>query len=291
MKLIVNSKHTTSSKLLFSQIANRLEKIYNKNESRQLTKMLLADTLSLSFEDIVIDKEVDINAVKGEVLDQQIALLANYQPIQYVLGKAYFFEREFMVNSSVLIPRQETEELVKEILIDNKRPNLKVLDIGSGSGCIGITLALELENAQVSSLDVDEGALQVTMKNAARRGVELKSIIANVLALDVLPDKYDIIVSNPPYVTEKEKGEMHNNVLDHEPHLALFVPDDDPLKFYRKIVSLAKQHLNPNGKLYLEINENFGPEIVGLYEDENCSFVKLVQDINGKDRIVKAIFE
>ena len=291
MKLIVNSKHTTSSKLLFSQIANRLEQIYNKNESRQLTKMLLADTLSLSFEDIVIDKEVDINAAKGEVLDQQIALLANYHPIQYVLGKAYFFEREFMVNSSVLIPRQETEELVKEILIDNKRPNLKVLDIGSGSGCIGITLALELENAQVSSLDVDEGALQVTMKNAARQGVELKSIIANVLALDVLPDKYDIIVSNPPYVTEKEKGEMHNNVLDHEPHLALFVPDDDPLKFYRKIVSLAKQHLNPNGKLYLEINENFGPEIVGLCEDENCSFVKLVQDINGKDRIVKAIFE
>lgn len=284
-------KGKTSSKLLFDQIVNRLAEIYNPFECRQLTKMLMAETVSISFEEIMIDKKVDIITKKEEILEQQIELLMGYHPIQYVLGKAYFFDREFIVNPNVLIPRQETEELVKEILIDNKRPELKVLDIGSGSGCIGITLALELENAQVTSLDIDKGAIKVMLKNAELHSVHLESILANILTMDELPKNYDIIVSNPPYVTEKEKKEMHNNVLDHEPHLALFVPDDDAVKFYRKIVWLAKRHLNPNGKLYLEINENFGPEILTLCENEKCSFLKLVQDINGKDRIIKAMFD
>jgi release factor glutamine methyltransferase len=284
-------KDNTSAKLLFDQIVNRLAQIYNPFESRQLTKMLMAETLSISFEEIMIDQEVYIGAAKRELLEQQIELLMDYHPIQYVLGTAHFFDREFMVNPSVLIPRQETEELVKEILIDNKRPNLKILDIGSGSGCIGITLALELENAKVTSLDIDKEALAVTLKNAEQHGVHLESILKDILTMDELPEKYDIIVSNPPYVTEKEKNEMHNNVLDHEPHLALFVPDEDALKFYQKIVWLSKRHLNPNGKLYLEINENFGPEILTLCENEKCSFLKLVQDINGKDRIIKAMFD
>ena len=284
-------KDITSSKSLFNQIVNLLEQIYNPNESRQLTKMLMTETLSISFEEIIIDNEVDMVAIKGDVLEQQIELLMSYHPIQYVLGKAHFFGREFMVNPSVLIPRQETEELVKEILIDNKKPNLKILDIGSGSGCIGITLALELADAQVTSLEIDKHALEVTMKNAEQHGVELESISVDILAINEFPSRYDIIVSNPPYVTEKEKKEMRNNVLNHEPHLALFVPDDDALKFYRKIIWLAKRNLNPNGKLYLEINESYGQEILTLCEDEKCSFLKLVQDINGKDRIVKAMFE
>jgi release factor glutamine methyltransferase len=166
---------------------------------------------------------------------------------------------------------------------------LHILDIGSGSGCIGITLALEMSDARVSLLDVEEAALEVSKENARRNQLDLSSIQENVLEIDRLPQKYDIIVSNPPYVTEKEKELMHPNVLLHEPAVALFVPDDDPLVFYKKIITLAKEALQPKGKLYFEINENYGWEVIKLCEQAGCTFVKLVQDINGKDRIVKAI--
>lgn len=251
----------------------------------------MEDMLGISFEKIVIDEEIVMESSTKEVLEEKVNLLMNYHPIQYVLGKAHFYGREFIVNPSVLIPRQETEELISEILIDTKKPGLKILDIGSGSGCIGITLALELLDADVSVLDVDGGALEVARKNAVKNDVALDYILEDILNLESLPKKYDLIVSNPPYVTEKEMELMQNNVLDHEPHLALFVPDDDPLKFYRRIVSLAKKHLAPNGKLYFEINERFGPDLLTLCEEEKCSFLKLVQDINGKDRMLKAVFD
>ncbi|MCK5469437.1 MAG: peptide chain release factor N(5)-glutamine methyltransferase, partial [Cyclobacteriaceae bacterium] len=198
---------------------------------------------------------------------------------------------EFIVNPCVLIPRQETEELINEILIDNKRPNLKILDIGSGSGCIGITLALELENPIVTALDIDESALEVTLQNAKQHEVNMDSILDDILLKDQLPEQYDIIVSNPPYVTEMEKKYLLNNVLDHEPYKALFVPDDNPLLYYKRIVLLAKKYIKPRGKLYFEINENYGPEVAKICEDENFTHIKLVQDINGKDRILKAMID
>lgn len=280
-----------SSKTLFDQIANTLMKVYNEDESRQLTKMLMEELFSISFEKIMIDEEISVNTSDKKLLDEKTDMLKNHHPIQYVLGKAHFYEREFVVNPNVLIPRQETEELVNEILLDNKRPNLKILDIGSGSGCIGISLALELKDAMVTAMDIDNGALDVSRQNAKRHHAKLKFILADILTLDKLPEKYDIIVSNPPYITDKEKQLMHNNVLDHEPHKALFVPDDNPLLFYKQIVLLAKKYLSPKGKLYFEINESFGTELTQICTKESYTYVKLVQDINGKDRILKAMID
>ncbi len=250
----------------------------------------MEDLLGISFEKIMIDEGIVMTTSTKELIKKKVSLLMNFHPIQYVLGKAHFFSREFIVNPSVLIPRQETEELVGEVLIDNKKPGLKILDIGSGSGCIGITLALELQDAHVSVLDVDGVALDVARQNAVKHNAALDYIKEDILSVESLPENYDIIVSNPPYVREKEKDLMQNNVLDHEPQLALFVSDDDPLKFYRRIVSLAKKHLTANGKLYFEINESYGPDLLKLCEDEKCSYIKLVQDINGKDRMIKAVF-
>ena len=280
-----------SSKTLYNQIVNKLVQIYNEDEARQLTKMLLEDVIGISFEKIMIDEEITLDESDKNLLDEKIDLLMKYHPIQYVLGKAYFYGREFIVNPCVLIPRQETEELINEILIDNKRPNLKILDIGSGSGCIGITLALELENPIVTALDIDESALEVTLQNAKQHEVNMDSILDDILLKDQLPEQYDIIVSNPPYVTEMEKKYLLNNVLDHEPYKALFVPDDNPLLYYKRIVLLAKKYIKPRGKLYFEINENYGPEVAKICEDENFTHIKLVQDINGKDRILKAMID
>ncbi|MCK5102385.1 MAG: peptide chain release factor N(5)-glutamine methyltransferase [Cyclobacteriaceae bacterium] len=280
-----------SSKNLYNQIVNKLVQIYNEDEARQLTKMLLEDVIGISFEKIMIDEEITLDESDKNLLDEKIDLLMKYHPIQYVLGKAYFYGREFIVNPCVLIPRQETEELINEILIDNKRPNLKILDIGSGSGCIGITLALELENPIVTALDIDESALEVTLQNAKQHEVNMDSILDDILLKDQLPEQYDIIVSNPPYVTEMEKKYLLNNVLDHEPYKALFVPDDNPLLYYKRIVLLAKKYIKPRGKLYFEINENYGPEVAKICEDENFTHIKLVQDINGKDRILKAMID
>ncbi|MCK5705072.1 MAG: peptide chain release factor N(5)-glutamine methyltransferase [Cyclobacteriaceae bacterium] len=280
-----------SSKNLYNQIVNKFVQIYNENEARQLTKMLMEDVIGISFEKIMIDEEITLDESDKNLLDEKIDLLMKYHPIQYVLGKAYFYGREFIVNPCVLIPRQETEELINEILIDNKRPNLKILDIGSGSGCIGITLALELENPMVTALDIDESALEVTLQNAKQHEVNMDSILDDILLKDQLPEQYDIIVSNPPYVTEMEKKYLLNNVLDHEPYKALFVPDDNPLLYYKRIVLLAKKYIKPRGKLYFEINENYGPEVAKICEDENFTHIKLVQDINGKDRILKAMID
>lgn len=276
--------------MLYVQCVNALIPDYGEDEARQISKLLLLDLLDISFEKIMIDDEVQLEAAQHERISEAMAQLKSHTPIQYVLGKAHFFGRDFHVNNHVLIPRQETEELINEIMVDNKRPGLHILDIGAGSGCIGITLALEMETAQVSLLEVDAHALEVGMINARQHQLDLSFILEDILAISSLPDKYDIIVSNPPYVTEKEKRVMYPNVLLHEPTKALFVPDDDPLVFYKKIILLAKEALLPKGRLYFEINENYGWEVLRLCEQAGCSFVKLVQDLNGKDRIVKAVF-
>lgn len=280
-----------SSKKIYYSIVNELIPLYGEDESRQLTRMLLEAVLEIPFEKVIIDEKITYSLSIQKQLDEKISLLKNYMPIQYVLEKAHFYGRDFFVNPSVLIPRQETEELINEIVIDNKRKGLEVLDIGSGSGCIGITLGLELEGAGISAMDIDGKALDVTVINARNLGVDVQCFLEDILSLDQLPGQYDIIVSNPPYVTESEKSEMLNNVLEHEPLQALFVPDSDPLKFYRKIIRLAKKHLKPKGKLYFEINEHFGADMIALSEKEQCACLRLIQDLNGKDRFVKVMFD
>lgn len=287
----MSSGETQSSKKIYDSVVNELIPLYGKDESRQLTKMLLEAVVDIPFERVIIDEKITYSSSSQQDLDKKIDLLKNYLPIQYVLGKAHFYGRDFIVNPSVLIPRQETEELINEIVIDNRQDGLKVLDIGSGSGCIGITLGLELDGANISAIDIDGKALDMTLKNARNLGVDVQCYMEDILAIDQLPGKYDIIVSNPPYVTESEKKEMLNNVLEHEPPQALFVPNNNPLIFYKKIIQLAKNHLRPKGKLYFEINEHFGAEMIALCEEEQCACLRLIHDLNGKDRFIKTMFD
>ena len=212
-------------------------------------------------------------------------------PIQYLLGKTHFYGLDFEVNENVLIPRPETEELVEWIINENKaidkKKKVKILDIGTGSGCIAISLAKNLPNAEVYAIDVSKKALETAKRNAISNNVEIIFMLKNVLELEILKSNYDIIVSNPPYVRNLEKEEIKKNVLDYEPHLALFVEDNDALIFYRKIASLAQKNLLENGQLYFEINQYLGKEMTDLLEEMNFKNIELRKDIYDNDRMIK----
>lgn len=213
--------------------------------------------------------------------------LEQFRPIQYIFGKAYFYGLEFSVNENTLIPRPETEELVEWIIHENnKRGSFNILDIGTGSGCIPISLSANLPQADVSAIDISVAALAVAKENAVVNNVSVNFIQTDILDADTLPEQYDVIVSNPPYVRNLEKVEIQPNVLDYEPHLALFVDDADPLVFYRKIAQLAKVYLKPGGRLYYEINQYLGPETVALLEQTGFVNVVLRKDFMGNDRMI-----
>lgn len=213
--------------------------------------------------------------------------LEQQQPIQYIFGKAHFFGLEFKVNEDTLIPRPETEELVEWIIHENnKRQAFSVLDIGTGSGCIPITLAKHIPQATVSTIDVSANALLIAKENAQANDVAVNFILTDILQANTLPQQYDVIVSNPPYVRNLEKAEIKPNVLQYEPHLALFVEDSDPLIFYRKIAHLAVNYLTPGGKLYFEINQYLGAETVTLLEEIGFTNVILRKDLFGNDRMI-----
>lgn len=213
-------------------------------------------------------------------------------PIQYILGTTHFYGLDFEVDPSVLIPRPETEELVDWILENLKIQKAvapAILDIGTGSGCIAIALSKNVPSADVSAIDVSENALKTAGKNAALNVVEINFIHQNILETEDLEMQYDIIVSNPPYVRNLEKAEIKRNVLEHEPHLALFVDDQDALIFYRKIATLAQKNLKPSGQLYFEINQYLGEEMTALLEAMNFTNIELRQDIYGNDRMIRGL--
>ncbi|WP_141882971.1 peptide chain release factor N(5)-glutamine methyltransferase, partial [Flavobacterium psychrophilum] len=220
--------------------------------------------------------------------------LKEQKPIQYILGETQFFGLPFYVNENTLIPRPETEELVEWIIKENLKisslKNLKILDIGTGSGCIAISLAKNLPNASVFAIDVSDKALATAQKNAVLNEVDITFIEKNILQTEDLNQEFDIIVSNPPYVRNLEKKEIHKNVLEYEPHLALFVEDNDSLLFYRKITELATRNLSNNGQLYFEINQYLGKETVELLEKYNFKNTTLKKDIYGNDRMIKVNF-
>lgn len=223
----------------------------------------------------------------NELLEQ----LKKEIPIQYILGTTFFYGLEFEVNENVLIPRPETEELVDWIVSDYKalqRHDFKILDIGTGSGCIAIALAKNLSQAEVVAIDVSEQALITAKNNAVYNATEVTFIQKNILETEHLEQPFDVIVSNPPYVRHLEKAEIKKNVLEHEPHLALFVEDDDALLFYRKIAVLAQKNLKKNGRLYFEINQYLGKETVALLVQIGFKNVVLKQDIYGNDRMIRA---
>ncbi|MEE9349573.1 MAG: peptide chain release factor N(5)-glutamine methyltransferase [Flavobacteriaceae bacterium] len=241
-------------------------------------------------------KRVDIALNPDELVNDErfhsaLNDLVAQKPIQYIIGKTEFYGLEFSVNENVLIPRPETEELVNWIIEDStKKESFNILDIGTGSGCIAIALAKNLSSAKISALDISKKALEIAKKNALNNNVAITFIEDDILTVKTKKSsfKYDVIVSNPPYVRELEKEQMQNNVLDNEPHLALFVSDDNPLLFYDAIANFAKLNLTKNGVLYFEINQYLGDKTVELLTNKGLKNIELKKDIFGVDRMLKA---
>ena len=236
-----------------------------------------------------MNKEVDWNENQQDQLIGYLQRLNDSEPIQYITGKTFFFNSTFEVNSFTLIPRPETEELVQLILSENTSAAPEIIDIGTGSGCIAISLAKELKSASVSALDISTEALTVAKKNAETNDVKISFIELDFLQQkERIKNTFDIIVSNPPYVLESEIPEMRKNVLDYEPHLALFVEDNEALKYYDALLSFASTNLNPNGYVYAEINEQKGLEMLALASEYGFANAVILKDMFSKDRIFKA---
>ena len=238
--------------------------------------------------------EPDLRLSESEMLTFHFAVkdLLKNKPIQYIIGETDFCDLKFKVNENVLIPRPETSELVMNIVksqLSTFNLQLSILDIGTGSGCIAISLAKNIPGSNVYALDISEKALEVAKENAINNNVDVTFIHDDILSLkNNIESKFDIIVSNPPYVRELEKAEMRDNVLNWEPHNALFVSDNDPLIFYRNILEFAKTHLNENGEIWLEINEYLGKEMTDLCKEYGFADVKIFEDFRGRERVVKA---
>lgn len=266
----------------------QLHSLYPEEEVQSFFYFLAEKILKLKKAMLPLELQRILQQSEIEKLNTALEQLKIEVPIQYILGMTDFFGLELIVNNSVLIPRPETEELVDWVLKEAS-PKAKILDIGTGSGAIAIALAKNLPNAKVVALDISEKALQTAKENAKHNGVEVTFIQQDILKTIALEGKYDIIISNPPYIKNSEKALMQNNVLLYEPHQALFVADDSPLLFYDKIAELARVVLYQGGQLFFEINESHGTAVVNMLDAKGFSNVKLRKDFFGKDRMVKAI--
>jgi len=274
-----------------TQFIQELSPFYDAYEAESFFYLILENKHRLRQIDLALNHELTFSKSDFVIWDSILEKLKKEVPIQYLLGKTHFYGLEFDVNENVLIPRPETEELVEWIINENlniaKSRKLKILDIGTGSGCIAISLAKNLPNADVHAIDVSKKALETAKWNALSNKVNVTFMYKDILELEALKCDFDIIVSNPPYVRNLEKAEIKKNVLDYEPHLALFVDDNDALIFYRKIASLAKKNLVENGQLYFEINQYLGKEMTDLLEEMNFKNIDLRKDIYDNDRMIK----
>lgn len=265
---------------------------YEIVERSSILSMLLEESLGMNNVEAHIYHHKEIRAEQLSELKQRCQQLALNIPVQYSYQKAYFFGLELYVDPRVLIPRQETEELVDWILqtiIGWGIPPLRILDIGTGSGAIAIALKKQLPQLQLTAMDISAEALEVAQANAKRNKVDICFLQQDILQVEDLGQPFDIIVSNPPYVREQEKQQMHPNVLEHEPHLALFVPDDNPLLFYDKIATIATRNLDPQGSLFFEINQYLGKEMLQMLRQKGFHS-KLRKDLNGNDRMIMSQF-
>ena len=276
-----------------------LDAIYGKEEVFSFFFICLESFYNISRLQLATDPELSITKEEQEPIFDALERLKQQQPIQYIIGKARFYGELFKVDSNTLIPRSETEEMVdsiiketvREIGLGNLKAPIYILDIGTGSGCIAVTLAKQLPEAEVFALDVSKGALKVAQENAKLNEVKVNFIEADILDTKNIENqpKFDVIVSNPPYVRELEKKQMRANVLENEPHLALFVEDDNPLIFYKAITEFAEHNLKPEGVLYFEINEYLASETLALVDSYSFNEVEVRKDMFGKYRILKAI--
>lgn len=266
-----------------------LQPIYNEGEVSNFFKWLAEDLLDLKTHDLLLESEVNLDSKKLDDFKKAQARLEAQEPIQYILGYAEFFGLRFRVNSSVLIPRPETEELVEWILEDQKssKSQLSILDLGTGSGCIPIALAKHLPQAKLKALDISVEALKLAELNSEDNNTRIEYIQGDVLILKYLAEGIDIVVSNPPYVKFDEQAQMQDNVLKNEPYLALFVKDNDPLIFYRKIAELTSK-LTKRPLVYVEINQYLAEETRQLFKSFGFEYVEIRKDFRGNHRMLKA---
>lgn len=262
---------------------------YAETEASALARWILEEEFGFSTLELYAGKDTDFPMEKRKRLNDILVRLARFEPIQYIIGKTEFCGLTLKVSSDVLIPRPETAELVDWIVSDCPQSGLRVLDIGTGSGCIAITLAERMVEAEVSAWDISEKALAVARENALHNNVRIAFSCMDVFNEPTGTSVFDIIVSNPPYITESERTEMERNVLDYEPETALFVPDTDPLRFYRRIAHIGNQMLKPGGKLFFEINRAYGSETAAMLKYGGYSQVEVRSDSYGNARMIKAI--
>ncbi|MGB2128103.1 MAG: peptide chain release factor N(5)-glutamine methyltransferase [Flavicella sp.] len=268
---------------------SRLSELYPATEIDSFLNILCEFKLQLTRVERALEPNRKLKDTTITFFETALEKLSKGVPVQHIIGTNHFYGLEFSVNENVLIPRPETEELVSLILKNTvKKTPIKILDIGTGSGCIAITLAKHLTNAKVWAVDISEKALITAKENATKNKVNISFIQQDILKSDTLPASFDIIVSNPPYVRELEKKEMHKNVLEHEPHTALFVSDAAPLVFYEKIADLAFNNLNKDGSLYFEINQYLGKETLKMLEETGFTKNELFKDLFGNDRMTKS---
>lgn len=273
---------------LTQYIKEALAGCYPESEIRSIIKILYTNVLHLSMVDIYMGKDINLSAKQVSEIESIISRLQKYEPLQYIIGTVEFCGLTLDVAPGVLIPRPETTELVECIVKENLDDEISILDIGTGSGCIALALNKHLPKATVTAWDVSDEALCIASKNNVKVAGNVRFEKVDVLTAHPEWEKYDIIVSNPPYIIDAEKKDMERNVLDWEPSLALFVPNEDPLRFYRKISELGRVMLRPNGKAYFEINRMFGRETKEMMKGLGYSSVEIVKDLSGNDRIIKA---
>lgn len=272
-------------------IKTSLKGVYPPSEISGIVRLIMERICHIPPYRFLSGKDILLPESEKERIREITEHIKQMEPIQYIIGIADFYSLEFEVNPAVLIPRPETEELVEHIIHDTGNRAVSILDVGTGSGCIAVTLAKQLNRAKVSAADISSEALSTARRNAGKNGVDVSFFGTDILreqAAADIPGRFDIIVSNPPYIKEEEKKDMERNVLDYEPHLALFVPDEDPLLFYRAIARFGIKKLNAGGHLYFEINARCGAETAGMLCDEGYKEITLIKDLSGKDRILKA---
>jgi release factor glutamine methyltransferase len=274
----------------YKELWHRLAKVYGEGEAKAISRMVYEVRYGLTLSDLLVGRDADVPAAE---LEEMALRLEQQEPVQYVLGQADFLGRTFLVNHHVLIPRPETEELCRWIVNDTKEQRPRVLDVGTGSGCIACTLAAEIPDGKVTAWDISAEALRVAEANARRVGVQVSFEQVDALKMPhshrfSLSSEYDLIVSNPPYICDKERGTMEANVLEHEPHTALFVPDDDPLLFYRAIARYGVEALKEGGWLYFEINPLYAVPLSEMLSMMAYRDIEIKEDAFGKQRMIRA---
>ena len=266
---------------------DELSPLYPQGEREALIRIIAMDLLKIGSTAFYLKDEITLDPSRQEKLNNAIERLKKSEPIQYILGQTEFCDLTFNVNPSVLIPRPETSELVKWIVEENSNKETKILDVGTGSGCIAISLAKMLPNAQITAWDISPRAIETAKSNNTLNGTNVTFVEQNIFTANE-EAKYDTIVSNPPYIKEVEKRNMQRNVLDWEPGVALFVPDNDPLLFYREIAHKGQQMLKKGGKLYFEINREHGKETITMLAEYGYTNIELRKDFAGNDRMIRA---